>query len=198
MKTVCVFCGSSQGSDARYLEEASNLGRTLAERGLTLVYGGGNIGTMGALARSCMDSGGRVIGIIPRRLHELVDHLDLSELLIVPDMHRRKALMQERSDAFIALPGGIGTLEELFEVWVWRSIGYHRKPVGILNTAGFYDRLLEFLNETVEKGFLRRDFLVDLAVSRNARELLDELERKLAGDEVPEPKLAERRRESAD
>lgn len=192
MKTICVFCGSSSGDDATYGLEAAKLGRMLAERGISLVYGGGNIGTMGALAQACMASSGKVIGIIPERLHALVEHLELSELLVVPDMHHRKALMQEKSDAFIALPGGIGTLEELFEVWVWRSIGYHAKPVAILNTGGFYDTLLKFLEEITTKGFLRRDFLEDLVVSDDPEILLSRLEEKHESREAPPPKLAER------
>jgi hypothetical protein len=147
---------------------------------------------MGAMADACMRGGGEVVGIIPEKLNQLVDHLDLSELLVVPDMHSRKALMQEKSDAFIALPGGIGTMEELFEVWAWRYIGYHAKPVGILNVAGFYDELLSFLRHMGDQGFIRPDILDDLVISESPDALLDLMEEKVRSGQVPELKIAER------
>jgi len=165
-----------------YGNVAAELGRMLARKRIRLVYGGGNVGTMGILAESTMREGGEVIGIIPVRLHEMVEHLDLSELLIVPDMHRRKALMQEKSDAFIALPGGIGTMEELFEVWAWRYIGYHGKPVGLLNVHGFYDELLGFLDSMCTRGFLRREILDDLVVSDDPGILLEAIVTKPSAD----------------
>ena len=190
--TLCVFCGSASGEDPRFMRGAEALGALLAERKIRLVYGGGNVGTMGAMADACMRGGGEVVGIIPVKLNQLVDHLDLSELLVVPDMHSRKALMQEKSDAFVALPGGIGTMEELFEVWAWRYIGYHAKPVGILNVSGFYDGLLRFLRHMCDQGFLLPDILDDVVVSDRPDELLDLLDQKLRSDQVPELKLRER------
>jgi uncharacterized protein (TIGR00730 family) len=192
ISTLCVFCGSSAGVDPRFMAYAESLGSLLAERKITLVYGGGNVGTMGAMADACMRGGGEVVGIIPEKLNQLVDHLDLSELLVVPDMHSRKALMQEKSDAFIALPGGIGTMEELFEVWAWRYIGYHAKPVGILNVAGFYDELLSFLRHMGDQGFIRPDILDDLVISESPDALLDLMEEKVRSGQVPELKIAER------
>jgi hypothetical protein len=192
ISSLCVFCGSSAGTDPRFGENAEALGTLLAQRKITLVYGGGNVGTMGTMADSCMRGGGEVVGIIPVKLNQLVDHLDLSELLVVPDMHSRKALMQEKSDAFIALPGGIGTMEELFEVWAWRYIGYHAKPIGILNVAGFYDELLRFLRHMCDQGFLRSDILDDLIISERPDELLDLLEQKIRSGQVPKLKIAER------
>jgi hypothetical protein len=194
IKTIRVFCGSAKGNSPMYGELAKEFGRLMARKGITLVYGGGNVGTMGSLADACMQEGGKVIGIIPVRLHELVDHLDLSELLVVPDMHKRKALMQEKSDAFVALPGGIGTMEELFEVWAWRYIGYHTKPVGLLNVEGFYDSLLTFLSGMCDEGFLRRDILEDLIVSDQPGALLSRMEKMSESGVMPTLKLAELRK----
>jgi len=167
------------------------MGREIALRGLRLVYGGGNIGTMGALARSALASGGEVTGIIPRKLYEAVEHVEITELVISAGMHDRKAKMAEASDAFIALPGGIGTFEELFEVWAWRQIGYHAKPVGLLEVAGFYAPLLGFLDRVASEGFLKPSHLSDLIVDDDPARLLDRLSR--AGPPM-ETKTAERRR----
>ena len=181
-KSICVFCGSSLGNSPSFVQAAAEFGRLLARRGLNLVYGGGDVGTMGAPARSAMEAGAHVTGIIPKRLNALVEHLGLSELVVVEDMHERKALMQERSDAFAALPGGIGTMEELFEVWTWRYIGYHAKPVGILNVGGFYDGLLGFLESISESGFVDPRILADLCVEASPEALLDSLEKKTMED----------------
>jgi uncharacterized protein (TIGR00730 family) len=194
IKTLCVFCGSAQGNSPKYGDLAKEFGKLIARKDITLIYGGGNVGTMGTLADACMREGGRAIGIIPVRLHELVDHLELSELFVVPDMHKRKALMQEKSDAFVALPGGIGTMEELFEVWAWRYIGYHAKPVALLNVDGFYDSLLRFLSEMCDEGFLRRDILEDLIVSEHPGVLLEMIEEKIKSGIMPSLKVAELRR----
>jgi uncharacterized protein (TIGR00730 family) len=172
---------------------AQNLGKEIASRGLILVYGGGNVGTMGALAESAMNAGGRVVGIIPTKLYEMVSHLDLTELLVVKDMHERKALMQEKADAFITLPGGIGTLEEMFEVWAWRYIGYHAKPLGILDAGGFYKGLLDFLAHVVDEGFLRKDILEDLLVTDTPAKMLDLLLDADRKGEKPVLKVPERR-----
>lgn len=173
ISSICVFCGASGGKGSAYLEVAAEMGRAIASRGLTLVYGGGNIGTMGALARAALGAGGRVVGVIPRRLHEAVDPLDTTELLVVRDMHERKAEMQRRSDAFVALPGGIGTFEEFFEIWTWRYLGYHAKPVGILNAHGFYDGLIAFLASVRDRGFIAPEIYDDLLVAEEAGAILD-------------------------
>jgi uncharacterized protein (TIGR00730 family) len=191
IRSICVFCGSASGSSPLYGEAAALLGREIAGRGLSLVYGGGNVGSMGVLAASAMEAGGRVTGIIPKKLNAVVEHLRLTELIVVEDMHERKALMQEKSDAFVALPGGIGTMEELFEVWTWRYIGYHRKPVGLLNIGVFYDGLLDFLRHMTAEGFLDGTILADLCVTDTQGEMLDLLEAKAFANVAPPMKLPE-------
>lgn len=156
MKSLCVFCGSSSGRDEAFLQAARDVGRLLAERGITLVYGGGSVGLMGACADACLEAGGRVVGIIPDHLMRMeVGHLKLSELHVVASMHERKALMAEKSDGFIVLPGGIGTMEEFFEIWTWGQLGLHGKPFGVLNVQGYYDSLFAFIATMVEQGFLK-------------------------------------------
>jgi len=155
-RRICVFCGSAHGNDPIYTAAARELGRSLAERGIEIVYGGGRVGLMGELADAALAAGGRVLGVIPQRLRDLeVAHSGLSELFVVDTMHARKAMMAHLSDAFIALPGGFGTLEELFEVVTWCQIGYHQKPVGILDVAGYYAPLLRFLDHAEASGFIR-------------------------------------------
>jgi hypothetical protein len=195
--SICVFCGSSEGASPLYGAMAAELGRLIARRGITLVYGGGNVGTMGIMAEAALAEGGKVVGIIPVRLYEMVDHIELSELLIVKDMHERKSLMQEKADAFIALPGGIGTMEELFEVWAWRYIGYHSKPVGIVNTGGFYDDLLKLLGRMKDEGFLKAAMLDDLCVSDTPAGILDAMEAKAESGAAPILKNPERCRRSS-
>jgi uncharacterized protein (TIGR00730 family) len=175
LASVCVFCGSSNGKGPEYARAAVSLGAELARRGQRLVYGGGDVGMMGTLARSVLAAGGKVTGVIPRKLYELVDHVELTELVVAADMHARKARMYEASDAFVALPGGIGTLDELFEAWTWRCIGYHDKPVGILDVGGYYAPLLDFLRRMVDQGFFVREQFEDLVVATDAKALLDEL-----------------------
>lgn len=161
MKRICVFCGSSAGHNPVYREAAESLGRLLARRGVEIVYGAGNIGLMGALADSCLTAGGSVIGVIPQALMGLevagraVDHPALTRLEVVDSMHTRKARMAALSDGFIALPGGFGTFEELCEVLTWGQLGFHTKPVGLLNVDGFFDPLLAMFNRAVDEGFLR-------------------------------------------
>lgn len=153
--SVCVYCGSRPGNDPVYAEAARATGQWIGEHGGQLVYGGGRNGLMGIVAEATQAAGGRVVGIIPKALVDLEQantHCD--ELHVVDTMHERKALMAERSDAFIALPGGIGTFEELFEVWTWRQLRYHDKAIGILNVAGYYDALLMFLANSVRAGFM--------------------------------------------
>jgi len=194
IQSICVFCGSSFGRNPRFSDEARALGTLIGQQGLTLVYGGGNVGLMGLLAEAAMKEGGKVIGIIPVKLFEMVEQMELSELLVVKDMHERKAMMQDKADAFIALPGGIGTMEELFEVWAWRYIGYHTKPVGLLNTDGYYDTLLEFLRTMTHEGFMKKEILDDLAVADKASGILKLILQKSA--EEPDKnllKLPERR-----
>ncbi|MEJ8473874.1 TIGR00730 family Rossman fold protein [Roseibium algae] len=156
MKSVCVFCGSSSGSNSAYTEAAQETGRLIAEQGMTLVYGGAKVGLMGTVADAALGAGGRVIGVLPTSLQEKeLSHDGLTELHIVSSMHERKALMAEKSDAFLTLPGGAGTMEELFEVWTWGQLGLHNKPCGFLNTNGFYDQLLTFLDFQTEEGFMK-------------------------------------------
>ncbi len=190
INSICVFCGSSAGSKPEYITAAEAMGRELARRGLTLVYGGGNVGTMGALARATLAAGGKVTGVIPQKLYEKVDHVELTELIVSSGMHERKARMAEASDAFIALPGGIGTFEELFEAWAWRQIGFHSKPVGLLEVAGFYAPLLGFLAHVAEEGFLRVSHLKDLVVDEDPCRLIDRL---ISAPPPLEPKLPERK-----
>ena len=156
MKRLCVFCGANSGHDPRYGEAAAALGRGIAQAGLGLVYGGASIGLMGAVADGALKHGGEVIGVIPQTLvAREVAHHGLSDLRVVTSMHERKALMADLSDGFIALPGGVGTLEELFEVWTWSHLGLHRKPCGLLDVAGFYSGLGRFIDHVQQEGFLR-------------------------------------------
>ena len=156
MKAVAVFCGGSSGRGEVYLEAARGVGRTLAERGLTLVYGGGHIGLMGALADAALSAGGEVVGVMPQSLldRELA-HQGLSRLEVVPDMLTRKARMADLADAFVALPGGYGTLDELFEMLTWTQIGAQTKPCGVLNVAGYYDALLAWVDHAVQEALVR-------------------------------------------
>ena len=153
--SICVYCGSRPGERPEFSEAAKAVGQWIGQRGGQLVYGGGRTGLMGTVAEATRLAGGRVVGIIPKALvdKELANPL-CDELHVVDTMHERKAMMGERADAFIALPGGIGTFEELFEIWTWRQLGYHDKPTGILNTAGYYDKLLDFLAHSVREGFM--------------------------------------------
>lgn len=156
MKRLCVFCGANSGHDPRYGEASAALGRGIAQAGLGLVYGGASIGLMGAVADAALAEGGEVIGVIPQTLvAREVAHHGLSDLRVVTSMHERKALMADLSDGFIALPGGVGTLEELFEVWTWSHLGLHRKPCGLLDVAGFYSGLGRFIDHVQQEGFLR-------------------------------------------
>lgn len=153
--SVCVFAGSNPGTDPAYEDAAVQLGRVLALRGINVVYGGGRVGLMGLLADAALDAGGTVTGVIPQDLVDReVGHTGLTELLVVDTMHQRKLAMADRSQAFIALPGGVGTFEELFEAFTWTQLGIHAKPVGVLDVAGFYRPLLDFLDSVVAQGFL--------------------------------------------
>ena len=164
LRRICIFCGSSSGRRSVYEQAVQHVGRLLALRGIELVYGGGNVGLMGTLANACLESGGRVIGVIPQSLVDKeVAHTGLTELRVVGSMHERKFLMAELSDAFMGLPGGYGTWEELFEMLTWSQLGIHRKACAILNVNGYYDALLKMADNAVDEGFLRsanRDLLL--------------------------------------
>jgi uncharacterized protein (TIGR00730 family) len=176
MERVLVFCGSSPGRQPVYTEQAIALGRTLAERRLGLVYGGGKVGLMGTIADATLAAGGEAIGVIPSRLLELeVAHAGLTKLHVVGTMHERKALMSELADAVIALPGGTGTLDELFELFTWSQLGLHHKPIGLLDVAGYWQPLLAFLEHAVNERFLRAEHLDTLLVHTDPGALLDAL-----------------------
>ena len=161
---LCVYCGARSGVSDAYADAARRLGHALASSGGELVYGGGRVGLMGIVADAALAAGGRVVGIIPESLLKReVGHAGLTELRVVPDMHQRKRLMAEGTDAFMALPGGIGTMEELFETWTWRQLGYHDQPIGLLNVGGYFDPLLGFVDRMAGEGFLdlrQRDLLL--------------------------------------
>ncbi|QXE92639.1 TIGR00730 family Rossman fold protein [Geomonas subterranea] len=178
MKRICVFCGSSPGMRPAYVDAARELGRSLVHADMELVYGGGGVGLMGALAQSVLDAGGRVTGVIPRLLVEKeLAHKHLSELHIVESMHQRKALMAQLADGFIALPGGIGTLEELVEILTWSQLGIHHKACGLLNIEGYYDRFLGFFSHMIEEQFAPPATIETLAVSAEPAELLQAMSR---------------------
>jgi uncharacterized protein (TIGR00730 family) len=173
IRRLCVFCGSSAGREPGYRHLAESLARALAERGIGIVYGGAWVGLMGALADAALAAGGEVIGVIPQALIEReIGHRGLTELRIVASMHERKALMAELADGFVALPGGIGTLEELFEVWTWAQLGLHAKPCALLDTDGFYGPLVAFLDHLVDAGFVREAHRDMLLTAHSPEELL--------------------------
>jgi len=175
MKSICVYCGSSSGTSPVYADAARALAHALVEQNLNLVYGGGNVGLMGILADEMMRLGGDVTGVIPKLLLETESgHLGITRLRIVKDMHERKAMMADLCDGFIALPGGIGTLEELVEMLTWQQLGFHQKPVGLLNVDGFYDGLLRFLEHMVRQGFLQSVHRASLLQSTLAEDLIQQ------------------------
>ena len=175
-RSICVFCGSSPGSRPEYAEAARQVGSAIASRGLGLVYGGGRVGLMGTVADSALAGGGRVLGVIPEAMAgREVAHDGLTELVIVRDMHARKALMAERSEAFLVLPGGIGTYEEFFEILTWSALGYHAKPVGVLDVAGYFGPLRALIDQCQTEGFLRREHLGGLRWGDDADGLIGAL-----------------------
>lgn len=177
MKTVCVYCGSSAGRRPEYSAAARRLGEELVSRGLDLVYGGSSVGIMKVVADAVLERGGRVTGVIPEALvRKEIAHRGLTELHVTSSMHERKMKMAELSDAFVALPGGIGTLEELFEAWTWGQLGLHAKPCGLLNVAGYWDGLTAFLDHSVAEGFVKEANRAMLVVSGDPKELLDRFE----------------------
>jgi uncharacterized protein (TIGR00730 family) len=174
LSSVCVFCGSNAGADPAYVAAAEAVGAGLAGRGIRVVYGGTRVGLMGALAESARAAGGEVVGVIPRQIVDLeVGHTGLDDLRVVGSMHERKALMAELADAFITLPGGIGTLEEMFEVFTWAQLGLHRKPLGLLDVNGYFEPLAAFLDRAVAQRFLRPDTRGMLAVEQSFEALMD-------------------------
>ena len=180
-KRICVFTGSRQGARAEYTEAARRLGRELVERGYGLVFGGGNVGLMTVIADSVLEHHGCVTGVIPEALvGKEVAHTGLSDLRIVKSMHERKAVMAELSDGFIAMPGGIGTLEEFFEVLSWAQLGIHDKPCGVLNVRGYYKPIIQFLDRAVEQDFLKPKHRSLLIVEQEPKQLLDDFERFIA------------------
>lgn len=178
IRRVCVFCGSNEGTTAAYREAAEELGHEIVRRGWGLVYGGGSVGLMGVLADAVLAARGEVVGVIPEMLatKELL-HPGATKMHIAPTMHARKALMEELSDAFVALPGGFGTFEELLEIITWAQLGIHAKPIGLLNTRGFYDRLSGFFEHAIEEGFIKAKQRSLIVAGATAGELLDRLER---------------------
>jgi uncharacterized protein (TIGR00730 family) len=171
---LCVFCGSNAGQDPVYLATARALGEALAASGIGLVYGGASVGLMGAVADAALAKGGNVIGVMPQALVDKeIAHKGLTDLRVVGSMHERKALMAELADGFVALPGGLGTFEELFEVWTWAQLGYHRKPCALLNAGGFYDKLTDFLDDVVERGFVKPIHRAMLIVESDPAALID-------------------------
>jgi uncharacterized protein (TIGR00730 family) len=171
--TVAVFCGSSPGSDPVYMSAARAVGRTLAERGIGVVFGGGHVGLMGAVADAALEAGGHVTGVIPRSLHDReVAHGTVSELFVVETMHERKTIMADRADAFLALPGGPGTLEEITEQWTWAQLGIHEKPCGFLNIEGYYDPLVALVGNMRDRGFTHPRYTEMLTFSDELDEIL--------------------------
>ena len=176
MKRITVFCGSSFGTDEIYTEQAALLGQTLAKQNIELVYGGANVGLMGAVADGCLNEGGKVIGVLPDFLRSKeIAHTGLTELILVESMHERKTKMNDLCDGVIALPGGFGTLDELFEMITWAQLGLHKKPIAILNINGFYDSLIELLQTMTDKGLLKEANQKMLLVSDDIEDLLDKM-----------------------
>ena len=176
MKRICVFCGSAVGNQPVYREVAVAMGSLLARRGIGLVYGGGHVGLMGVVADACLSAGGEVIGVIPQALADReVAHARLTELHVVDSMHTRKAMMADLSDAFIAMPGGVGTFEEFFEAVTWTQLGLHKKPCGLLNAGAFYTPLAAFIDQAVSEGFIKPVHRAFIVVDDNPERLLDTL-----------------------
>jgi uncharacterized protein (TIGR00730 family) len=197
IKTVCVYCGSGPGTNPHFIETAIELGKTLAENGIRLVYGGGSVGLMGAVAKSTLDHGGSVTGIIPDFLRAKENALaHVQEMIVTPDMHERKRLMFERSDAFVALPGGIGTLEELVEQLTWQQLGRHSKPVLLANIDGFWEPLLALLAHMRATAFIRPTLTIDILKAERVADILPRLRAAAAlaadGTEELAPEVARR------
>ena len=173
LSSICIFCGSSEGNDPAFAEAAARLGTLIASHKIDLIYGGGNVGVMGHCARAALAEGGNVTGIIPKKIFDMVDHVELTELHVVESMHERKAKMHQLADAFIVLPGGIGTMEEFFEAFTWRQLEYHDKPIALLNTSGYFDALTAFLVHMTGAGFLETDMLAKLIVGKEPEKIME-------------------------
>ena len=185
MKSICVYCGSSPGTDPRFLEEAIRGGRQIADAGLTLVYGGGKVGLMGAVADAALAAGGRVVGVMPEDLvNQEIAHKGLSELHVVKSMHERKLKMAELSDGFLCLPGGPGTFEEIFEQWTWALLGIHAKPCGFVNVAGYYDLMRQTIQQMADNGFIGQTYVDMLVYAETTPQVLDAFR----GYQAPPPK----------
>jgi uncharacterized protein (TIGR00730 family) len=172
LTALCINCGSNYGTREIYKTEAVRLGTYLAARGIEIIYGGADVGLMGEVANAALSSGGRVTGVIPRAIADKVGHKGLSRLHVVETMHERKKLMFDLSDGFIALPGGFGTLEEIFELLTWSQLGFHSKPCGFLNIAGYYDKLLDFLDYSIREGFVREEYRNTVIIVNNVEEMI--------------------------
>ncbi|QGH32889.1 TIGR00730 family Rossman fold protein [Gracilibacillus salitolerans] len=176
MKRLAVYCGSSTGTDAIYVKEAKKLGQLLVRNGIDLVYGGSNVGCMGAVADGVLENGGNVIGVLPEKLKNVeIAHERLTELHVVQTMHERKAMMADYADGFIALPGGTGTLEEWFEVFTWAQIGYHKKPCALLNINNYYDPIMTLFDHMIEQGFVKPEYKELILIENDAKKLIDRL-----------------------
>lgn len=177
MKSICVFCGSNVGAHPAYVQGAKELGRLLAEKGITLVYGGGKVGLMGVIADATLEAGGQVIGVIPDfLLQKEVGHTGLTRMEVVETMHERKQKMADLSDGFIAMPGGMGTMEEMCEILTWAQLGLHQKPFGLLNAAGYYQPLIHFFDQMVKEQFLHQENRNMVLTDSNSAALLDQME----------------------
>ena len=176
MKRICVYCGSSYGKLPAYTEAAKALGKVLTDHGMGLVYGGASVGIMGVVADAVLENGGEVVGVIPQAIADKeIAHTGLTALKVVPNMHERKAMMADYSDGFIALPGGLGTMEELFEVWTWAQLGFHNKPCGLLNVAGYYDHLNAFISHAVGQEYVKAAHQETLLVSTEPNDLIEQM-----------------------
>ena len=185
MKRLAVYCGSSIGTNPAFADTARALGAAMADRGIGLVYGGGRLGLMGVVADAVMDNGGSAYGVIPQALIDLeVAHTGLTELHIVGSMHERKAMMTDLTDAFVAIPGGIGTLDELFEAWSWNALGYHAKPFALLNVSGFWDGMISFLDTVTDSGFMSPARRAQLLVADTIPEAIEKLDAAIGATEA--------------
>lgn len=175
MKRICIYCGSNSGKNAVYVDTARKMAQELVCRNIELVYGAGSVGIMGVLADEVLNLGGRAIGVIPADFSSIVRHDNLTELIMTADMHERKQKMFDLSDAFIALPGGLGTIEEIFEILTWAQLGYHRKPCGFLNVMGYFDNLFRFLDDMVSQHFMKKQHREMFIVSQKPNRIIDEM-----------------------
>lgn len=174
--TIAVFCGASLGTNEVYEEATKEFGKYLALNNINVVFGAGSVGLMGTLADSVLEHGGNICGVIPEKLKEKeLAHESLTELIVVPDMHERKATMAQRADAFVALPGGLGTLEEIFEVWTWAQLGFHNKPCAFYNVNGFYDKLIDMIKTMSHEGFLKKEHIDMMIQTDNKEELIESI-----------------------